>query len=279
MAGSISLSGMACLRSGAGLVTVATASSCLSTVASFEPSYMTLELPEDAMGRINIELNADLRQQLQQHAQRATAIAIGPGIGQTAEVESLVCDFYRKLTQPMVVDADGLNALARRPTNLEHAAGPRILTPHPGEFERLSKAVNLTGSTADKLSSEQLAVKFAHKFKCVMLLKGHQTLITDGQAVIYNTTGNPGMATGGTGDVLTGIITALLCQGLSPLDAAHLGAHVHGLAGDLAAAELGQVSARTSFIHGLNSSTALAEYFLFLALRSNLATSSILALS
>jgi ADP-dependent NAD(P)H-hydrate dehydratase len=131
---------------------------------------------------------------------------------------------------------------------LANPAGPRILTPHPGEFARLAKFPKDSKPTREEQIAN--AKQLAAEHKIVILLKGHRTAITDGSQHAENTTGNPGMATGGTGDVLTGIITALVCQGLSPFDAAVLGAHVHavlgahvhGLAGDLAAAELGQVS-------------------------------------
>jgi ADP-dependent NAD(P)H-hydrate dehydratase len=247
MAGAIGLSGMSCLRSGAGLVTLAVPTSCQAIVAGYEPSFMTLELGEDDEGRIAIDKNRDARQRFWQVAARVTAIAVGPGLNQSAEVEGFVSDLYKKVTQPLVVDADGLNALAKRHAALDQAGGPRILTPHPGEFGRLLAAAQMPASQNSTAASnrhalEQLALQFAKRFHCIVVLKGHQTLITDGSAVLHNTTGNPGMATGGTGDVLTGIITALLCQGLAPIDAAQLGVHLHGLAGDLAAEEFGQVS-------------------------------------
>ncbi len=148
-----------------------------------------------------------------------------------------VAALYSELRQPIVVDADALNALSTLPDALKRHAGPRVLTPHPGEFGRLVRQSNL--------SPEQrttAAVDLAGRAGVVILLKGHPTLVTDGARESLNTTGNPGMATGGTGDILTGVIAALLCQGLVPLEAAQLGAHVHGLAGDLAAQQLGQVS-------------------------------------
>jgi NAD(P)H-hydrate epimerase len=137
----------------------------------------------------------------------------------------------------MVVDADALYAVAQHPECLLEPAGPRILTPHPGEFRRL-----IDGVDANREEQERLAVKLARSSNAVILLKGHRTLITDGRRAVHNQTGNPGMATGGCGDVLTGVIAALVGQHLAPFDAACLGAHVHGLAGDLAAGELGQVS-------------------------------------
>jgi NAD(P)H-hydrate epimerase len=136
----------------------------------------------------------------------------------------------------LVVDADGLNALARQPKVLQKTGGPRVLTPHPGEFGRLIGRETIPADQRETLTRD-----FARQIGAVVVLKGHQSVITDGEQLSLNTTGNPGMATGGTGDVLTGIITALLSQKLSPYDAARLGAHVHGLAGDLATAELGEV--------------------------------------
>jgi NAD(P)H-hydrate epimerase len=135
----------------------------------------------------------------------------------------------------MVVDADGLNALAARREKLDRPGGPRILTPHPGEFARL-----LGREGVAPKEREMAAVELAERCGVVIVLKGHHTLVTDGRQRALNNTGNPGMATGGSGDVLTGLITALACQGLSPFDAARLGVYLHGLAGDMAAAELSQ---------------------------------------
>lgn len=234
MAGSIALSGMAALRSGAGLVRLAVADVCLEVVASFEPSYMTASLPCDAQGRIG----AGSRQVLEPLVATATAIACGPGLSRSDDLTELIGWLYTSVTQPAVFDADALNALAAQPDLLARAGGPRVLTPHPGEFRRLI-------ASSDRSSREELekhAVELAARTGAVIVLKGHRTLVTDGRQWAHNTTGNPGMATGGTGDVLTGVITALLCQGLSCFDAARLGTRIHGLAGDLAAEELGQVS-------------------------------------
>jgi NAD(P)H-hydrate epimerase len=167
-------------------------------------------------------------------------VAVGPGLGRSEVRTRIVQHLYERLPQPLVVDADGLNALAetaQRNGRPPLHPGPRILTPHPGEFARLA---NQKFSSRD----EQIAVarQFAKDWDVVLVLKGQHTLITDGEQHALNPTGNPGMATGGSGDVLTGIITALVCQQMSPFDAAVLGCHVHGLAGDLAAVEIGQVS-------------------------------------
>jgi NAD(P)H-hydrate epimerase len=195
---------------------------------------MTTPLPADAEGRLSLAA----REKLEPLLAEATCIACGPGLGRTAELTEIVGWLYGSVQQPMVLDADALFALAQLAAeNKPAAAGPRILTPHPGEFARL---VPQCGKTRDE--QIQAAKELARAWGVVILLKGHRTLITDGTRSAFNATGNPGMATGGCGDVLTGIITALVCQQLSPFDAAVLGAHVHGLAGDLTAAELGEVS-------------------------------------
>ena len=236
MSGAISLSGMACIRSGAGLVKLAVPDCILDTVAGFEASYMTIPLPCDGNGRIKLKSPRKLTEFLAP----ATCVACGPGLGRSKRLQLLVRSLYESVPQPMVIDADGLNALAAVDEGLTNPAGPRILTPHPGEFSRLTKTMGESSQSRE----EQIAAagELAAEHRIVIVLKGHRTVITDGSQTAENATGNPGMATGGTGDVLTGIIAALVCQGLSPFDAAVLGAHVHGTAGDLAAEELGQVS-------------------------------------
>jgi len=232
MTGAVALAGMAALRGGAGLVRLAVPDVCLDVVAALEPSYMTVPLPCDAAGR----MTAAAAERIIELARPAAAVALGPGMGRSAELDRLVGRLYHQIAQPMVVDADALNALAGEPDLLCTGGGPRILTPHPGEFARL------TGKKLDGQQRQSAAVQLARRCGIVLVLKGHRTLITDGERRALNTTGNPGMATGGSGDVLTGLIAALVCQGLEPFDAARLGAHLHGLAGDIAADELGQVS-------------------------------------
>lgn len=233
MAGSIALAGLAALRSGVGLLKIATPEVIQATVASFDACAMTIGLPADAAGRIALSA----RQAIEAAADEATAVAIGPGLGRSSELNDLVAGLYSGLKKPLVIDADGLNALATRIATLPRPPAPRILTPHPGEFARL------TGEPKIEVHQrESLAQSFAERTGTVVVLKGHRTVITDGFQVALNLTGNPGMATGGTGDVLTGIITALVCQGMPAYEAARLGVHVHGLAGDLAAAELGQIA-------------------------------------
>jgi NAD(P)H-hydrate epimerase len=193
---------------------------------------MTVPLPCDEKGRIA----GAARSVLAPYLEEATCIACGPGLGQTEELRELVEWLYTSVAKPVVFDADGLNNLATRPDPLAGAGGLRILTPHPGEFGRLA------GEKLPTAAAHSRAAELAKRRRVVLVLKGSPTLVTDGERKFLNTTGNPGLATGGTGDVLTGLITAIVCQGLSPFDAACLAVHVHGRAGDLAAAELGQAA-------------------------------------
>jgi ADP-dependent NAD(P)H-hydrate dehydratase len=233
MSGAVALAGMAALRTGAGRVTLAVPDVCLETVAAFEPSYMTVPLACDDQGRLAPAAGPEILKR----AATADAVACGPGLGQASDVTELVTTLYETLGPPSVFDADGLNALSHSFEVLARGAGPRILTPHPGELARL---------VGSKLADRDEQIDAAHKLSAanqiVVVLKGHETVVTDGKQFAVNTSGNPGMATGGTGDVLTGVITALLCQHLAPFEAAQLGVYVHGLAGDLAAAQLGQVA-------------------------------------
>jgi len=237
MAGAPALAGIAALRSGAGRVTVAVPRSIQSTVASFEPSYMTLGLgaPEDDA------LLLEHRDAIVDAARSANVVALGPGLGRNPSTARLVHGLYHRFPQPLVLDADGLNALAENPDLLAAPAGPRILTPHVGEFRRLAGEDPSVDLPQRAQQAAHLCLRDKTK-QTIVILKGHQTLITDGRQYAINHTGNPGMATGGTGDCLTGMIAALVAQGLSPWDAARLGVHLHGLAGDLAAAELGQTA-------------------------------------
>ncbi len=228
MSGASILAGTAALRGGAGLVFVAAPEGIVPIIAGSEPSYLTVPLPEDAAGRIAASAlrEVTVRQQAMQ------AVAIGPGLGQSEGLKSLVAELYASVPLPLVVDADALNLLARSPARLSQHAGPRILTPHPGEFARL------TGDPVGSNSAarEQASLDFAAAEGVVLVLKGPATVITDGDRIAVNATGNSGMATGGSGDVLTGLIASLLAQGMEPFAAAQLGTHVHGLSGDLTAA-------------------------------------------
>ena len=231
MTGAIGLAGMSALRGGAGLVRLAVPEPLLPVVAGYDPCYTTIPLPCDDGQHISQTAHVPIVAA----AEPATAVAIGPGLGRSWELDLLVPQLYQELAKPLVVDADGLNALASERDALRQPAGPRVLTPHLGEFARL------VGHKLEGDARNAAAVELAASFGAVVVLKGHRTLVTDGRRQWFNTTGNPGMATGGSGDVLTGLITALLCQKFDAFDAARLGVYVHGLAGDLAAAELGEV--------------------------------------
>lgn len=239
MSGAPSLAGLGALRGGAGLVYVAVPSEILPIVAAIEPSYLTIPLATDEE---HGGLSVDGLSGLWGACQGKDAVALGPGLGSARGIVGIVKKLYIGVSQPMVVDADALNALAVDPPGrdrelmLFEAVGPRIFTPHPGEFAKL------IGSDIATVESHraELAAKFAKDHGVIVVLKGHGTVTTDGDRVAINRTGNSGMATGGSGDVLTGLIAALLAQGMEPFDAAQLGAHLHGLAGDLAAAELSQ---------------------------------------
>jgi len=237
MAGAPALSAMAALRSGAGLVTILVPREIQSTVASFEAAVMTVGLGESDCSALRQEFSREIIERVSNF----TAVALGPGIGTDPGTVRLVHELYHRLEQLLVVDADALNALAEHTSLLQHPAGPRILTPHPGEFKRLMGEASGKKSTERAEQAASLARQDSTA-QTVVVLKGHETVVADGQQFAINQTGNPGMATGGTGDCLTGIIAALVGQGLSPWQAARLGVHLHGLAGDLAAEELGDIS-------------------------------------
>jgi NAD(P)H-hydrate epimerase len=235
MSGAVTLAGVAALRSGAGLVTLAVPESIQAIVAGYEPSLMTHALAESA-GALCASI-ADV----ERVAAGASAVGVGPGIGRDGATQ-LVCGMYKRLGTPLVVDADALTALAAHDATLEKPGGPRVLTPHPGEFRRLMRTDETpAGDEARRDAARGLACRDPTG-NLIVVLKGHRTIVCDGRRYSVNTTGNPGMATGGSGDVLTGVITALVAQGMAPFDAARLGVYIHGLAGDLAAAELGQCS-------------------------------------
>jgi ADP-dependent NAD(P)H-hydrate dehydratase len=243
MSGAITLAGMSTLRGGAGLVTLAVPRTIQDVVTGFNPSYMTHALSDDGE-RIDRRAAKDVVAL----AEIATVVALGPGLGRSAALTEFVAALFSSIARPMVVDADALVALSARPDALAQPGGPRILTPHPGEFARLTArtlpdAKKLAvGNDGERIRAAAALAERDTTGKTIVVLKGHRTVIANANQAAVNATGSPGMATGGSGDVLTGIITALLCQGLEPFDAARLGVHIHGLAGDMAAQKLGQVS-------------------------------------
>lgn len=235
MSGAAALAGRAALRAGAGLVRVAVPKSVLPIVASIEPCFTTIALPEDDRGRISSKAIGNILDA----AGENDALAFGPGVGTSGELRSVLETLLRQDGLRLVIDADGLNNLAgirNWPSSLKART---ILTPHPGEMKRLWSSLFREQLPPER---QEQAMKLAQRTKSVVVLKGAGTVVTDGQQVYVNTTGNPGMATAGSGDVLTGVITALLGQGLSDFDAAVLGVYVHGLAGDIAAERVGQIS-------------------------------------
>jgi len=235
MAGAAALCGGSALRSGAGLVRVASPEGVQATVASFEPSYMTYPLPEDDDGLVRYKPARDALERL---LGEADVLAIGPGLGQSDGLRKLVRWVIESVELPTVLDADGLNNLAGQTEILQDLKRPLVVTPHPGEFGRL------VGKTVAEVEADREghAAAFAETAgPLVVVLKGSGTVVTDGRRVYVNTTGNPGMATGGVGDVLTGVIAALIGQKLPAFEAAQLGVYVHGLAGDVARDQNGEV--------------------------------------
>jgi len=234
MSGAAALAGLGALRSGAGLVRLAVPSGLVPVVAALEPSYLLLGLSSDAEGRIGEGAEVELREA----AGWATAMAMGPGWGRSEFLEELAASLYETLECPLLVDADALNALAAAGT-LEPGCSPaagRVLTPHPGEMARL-----LGGEVSSVESDrEGVAGELALRSGAVVVLKGPGTVITDGRRLVVNSTGNSGLATGGSGDVLSGLVTGLLARGMSPFEASWLGVYLHGLAADLAVVELGE---------------------------------------
>lgn len=234
MSGAAVLCASAALRGGAGLVRVAAPEEIVPVVAAGNPCYMTAPLPQDPGGRLDTTAGPTLVEL----ARSNDVVAAGPGLGLSAGTTALVGLLVRETATALVLDADSLNALQSHTADLRGRSLPAILTPHPGEFARLLG----TDAAAVQARRQELAVRFAAEHNVVVVLKGHGTLVTDGRQLYRNSTGNPGMATGGTGDVLTGLIAALLGQGLKPFAAAQLGVYLHGLAGDLARDEVGEVS-------------------------------------
>ena len=231
--GAAAMAAMAALRVGTGLVTVAAPRSLSDVLEAKLLEAMVFPLPETEART----LSRQALEPILTFAADKTALAIGPGIGTHPETQALVHSLLGETKQPMVLDADGLNAVAGHADRLGRASGPLILTPHPGEMARLLV------TTPAEIQRDRLgaASRLARERNVFVVLKGAGTIVAapDGRLAV-NSTGNPGMATAGTGDVLTGMIAGLLAQGCAPWEAACAGAFLHGLAGDLAAAEEGE---------------------------------------
>jgi len=228
LSGAAKLTALAAARSGAGLVTLGVphpigdvvAASLLEIMTQLFPSTDNETIALDAMGRA-------LR-----IAAAKNAVVLGPGLGSHPNTTSFVQEFTIRCSAPLVIDADGLNALAPEPNVLSEREAPLVITPHPGEMARL------TNSSVGEVQAhrEEVARSFAKTYRCVVVLKGHQTVIAapDGRTAL-NPTGNHGMATGGSGDVLAGLLGGFIAQGCAPFEAACLAVYLHGLAGDAAA--------------------------------------------
>ena len=225
--GAAALAAMGALRSGAGLVFLGVPESIYAIEAVKLTESIVFPLPDE-----NGMLSGAAVPQILERLPRMDAVLIGPGLGQSAGTLAAVKAVLEGFDGPVVVDADGINILAAHKDILRGRAVSTILTPHDGEFARLGGVVGNDRAAAAENMARQLG--------CIMLLKGHETVITDGVETYINHTGNPGMAVGGSGDVLAGILVSLLGQGIAPLDAAACGAWLHGAAGDLCAARMGQ---------------------------------------
>lgn len=233
--GAAYLTGQAAILSGSGLVTLAAGKSLYPIMAAKLTEVMVRPFFETK----DYSLSLLAEKEILNFCEKCDCVAIGPGISQNKETQGLVRSLIGKIERPMVLDADGLNAVVGHLENLKKVIAPLVLTPHPGEMARLA------GKDIQEIQNNRkdIALDFAHQYNVVLVLKGHETIVArpDGDYYI-NETGNAGMATGGTGDVLTGMIASFIGQGLEPFDAAIAGVYFHGLAGDMAAKEKGLLS-------------------------------------
>ena len=225
--GAAALAAMGALRCGAGLVYLGVPRSIYAIEAVKLTEPIVFPLPEQ-----DGKLSRDALPGILGMLDSMDAVLIGPGLGQSEGTRAVIQAVLEAAKCPVVLDADGINGICRHRDILRERHYPTILTPHAGEFQRLGGEIG-----GDRLTSAQ---RFAREYGCILLLKGHHTVITDGIESYVNQTGNPGMAVGGSGDVLAGMIAGLLGQGLSPLNAAACGAWLHGAAGDLCAEKMGQ---------------------------------------
>lgn len=237
-AGAAAMAGMSALRTGAGLATVATAKSVLGTVASFHPELMTEPLQETDAGTISMRALEYGR--IDELVKGKSVVAIGPGISRNPETAEFVRTVVDKCSVAMVVDADGLNAFEGTANKLDGKGRPLVITPHPGEMARL------TGKSIAEIQKDRVGVAraFAKEHGVIVVLKGHRTLVAQPDGEVWvNTTGNPGMATGGTGDILTGMVAGMIAQNPQRVvETATSAVYLHGLAGDVACEAMGEQS-------------------------------------
>jgi hydroxyethylthiazole kinase-like uncharacterized protein yjeF len=231
--GAASLTALGALRAGAGLVTLGTPASLNTILEEKLTEAMTMPLPDTSEGSLSLQAE----EQIVGLMQGKTAVAIGPGLSTNSETADLVRRIISRCSLPMVIDADGLNALAGDISVLEHCTGRAILTPHPGEMGRLSGIKNMEVQR-DRLGN---ASRFAKKHGCILVLKGARTVVAQPEGPTYiNATGNPALSSGGSGDVLTGLIGGYLARGLPGAKAALAGVFLHGLAADFLSQTMGK---------------------------------------
>ena len=264
MVGGPAFAALGALRVGCGLTVLAVPMQIMAAALVIAPSATGLALPVDESGGAGggALKPSDVAHLLDQHMLSYRCIAIGPGLGADVPQQQVVVRLIAQNEVPLVIDADALNCLSRLPEFHRDMRCSAILTPHPGEFARLAKALGVAAAGDDAVDPTKrpaAAEQLARRLGCVVVLKGHRTIITDGMSTHENTTGNPALATAGTGDVLTGMIAGLVAQffkpslgntskqitaqqqgGLSLLDCARLGTHLHGLAADNWAAQHGE---------------------------------------
>jgi NAD(P)H-hydrate epimerase len=227
MIGAPVFSGTAALRTGAGLVQIAVPRAILHAALSITPELIGLGLGKSAG-----------KDELLKAAEKADAVIIGPGLGQTPEAAAHLARLVRLKDKPMVIDADGLNLLAKEKRWPSYFKARAALTPHPGEMKRLARLLGRSEIPSDEPGRIDIATLAAQKFGQTIVLKGHRTVVTDGQRVFVNRTGDSTLSKAGTGDILSGILGTLLAQRMSPFEAACAAVNIHGMAGEIAGKKL-----------------------------------------
>lgn len=249
IAGSPGLTGAACLcskatlRSGSGIVTLGVPESLNPVMEAKLTCVMTHPLPETKASTLSNKGRKKIMKLCESH----DVVALGPGLSQQPETRELILWLIKNIDRDMVIDADGLNALADNVNALHKIKRHAVLTPHPGEMSRLAGLGSAEDVQKDRLNTasqfvQSIQKKLSNERKLILVLKGDKTIVADRGKVYVNRSGNPGMATAGAGDVLTGIIASLIGQGHDVFDSSQLGVYIHGLAGDIAANKKGELS-------------------------------------
>ena len=256
MTGAGGMACRACLRSGAGVVLWAIPKSLNAIGEAMTPEVMTLPIPDTPSGAPAM----DAREILVEAARETDCVILGPGLPVAGDTGELMRLLIPEIYPPLIIDGGAFSAIGTDVMIIRKRQSPTVITPHPGEMGRI------TGKTVADVQAKRrdFAVKYAKLSGAVVALKGHETLVTDGKEIYVNPTGNPGMSTAGAGDVLCGVVAALVGQGLDAFGAARLGVHLHGLAGDIGAEKLG--------MHGLMATDMIAnlpDAFMAYAKREN----------